>query len=192
MRRTILITAAEVEKFKQRARKLKRANGITHNEALDEAAKAVGFDHWHHVAESAKTFAPTEHAHHFGVIIALDIKDAQDFHDPSGQFVEDDLAFSLCASDIYVRVREADGDDDIDPNDPTYKEDLNEWMLDGLMNYVFFRYTNPELPASVEEVVKLATEHCYWPPEYIWYKGVMSDCPDGSELADGRIIHRFE
>jgi hypothetical protein len=74
----------------------------------------------------------------------------------------------------------------------TYKEDLNEWMFDGLMNYVFFRYTNPELPASVEEVVKLATEHCYWPPEYIWYKGVMHDCPDGSELADGRIIHRFE
>lgn len=43
------------------------------------------------------------------------------------------------------------GDDDIDPNDLTYKADFKKWMFDGLMNDVFFRYTRPELPSSVAE-----------------------------------------
>ncbi len=60
MRPQILITSSDVEKLKQRARKLKRESGILHREALDQVAKAVRFYHWHHVSDSAKAFEPTE------------------------------------------------------------------------------------------------------------------------------------
>lgn len=192
MRTQFLIPLAAVEKLKQKARRLKKESGIAHHEALDQVAKEAGFDHWHHVAESSKAFAPTEHAYHFNVIIALDVKNAEDFHDPSGNFVEDDLAFALCGDDIYEFVRQAEEEDEeSDTSDPTYQEDLHEWRMDMMANYTFFRFTPPDLPASVAEVVKRASEHCFWTPEFIWYNGVMHECPSDIELADGRAIVRF-
>lgn len=193
MRVQYLISSADVEKLKQDARRLKKETGVQHHEALDLVAKKADFNHWHHVSESAKAFAPSEHAYHFGVIIALDVKDGLDFRDPSGSFVEDSFADALCAGDIYEFVRkQEEEDEEIDTTDPAYLEDLKEWASDMSMNYMFFRYTRPELPASVGDVVKLATEHCYWPPQFIWHKGVMHDCPPDAELADGRVIIRFE
>lgn len=193
MRVQYLISSADVEKLKQNARRLKKETGIPHHEALDQVAKKAGLDHWHHLAESAKAFAPTEHAYHFGVIIALDVKNGLEFRDPSGSFVEDSFADALCAGDIYEFVRTTEEEDEeIDTADPTYQEDLKEWASDMSMNFMFFRYTGADLPASVENVVKLATEHCYWPPEFIWYKGTFQECPPDAELADGRVIVRFE
>ena len=92
MRTKIIISSTDVEKLKQKARKLRKDSGISHHDALDLVAQSAGFNHWHHVSESAKTFKPTEQAYYFGVIIAMDIKDAMDFRDPSGRFVEDPFA----------------------------------------------------------------------------------------------------
>lgn len=60
-----------------------------------------------------------------------------------------------------------------------------------MAHYTFFRFTLPELPASVAEVVKRASEHCFWTSEFVWYKGVMHDCLSDIDLADGRTITRF-
>jgi hypothetical protein len=169
MRTQIIITSASVENLKQKARKLKRESGISHHEALDLVAKEVHFNHWHHVAESAKAFEPTERAYYFGVIIAMDVKDAMDFRDPSGRFVEDSSAFALCADDIYRYIREADEDADMLATDPHYEEDRLEWMEEGLMNFVFFRYTASTVPGSVDEVAGIVNECSFWPPEFIWY-----------------------
>ena len=177
MRTQIIITSASVEKLKQKARKLKRESGISHHEALDLVAKEVHFNHWHHVAESAKAFEPTERAYYFGVIIAMDIKDAMDFRDPSGRFVEDSSAFTLCADDIYRYIREADEDSDMLATDYHYEEDRLEWMEEGLMNFVFFRYTASTVPESVDEVVEIVDECSFWPPEFIWHKGSFQECP---------------
>lgn len=185
MRTQIIITSATVEKLKQKARKLKRDQSITHHEALDRVAQDAHFNHWHHVAESAKAFEPTEQAYFFGVIIAMDIKDAMDFRDPSGKFVEDSSAFALCADDIYSYIQEADGDEGMRADDPLYEEDKREWMMDGLINYAFFRYTGSVLPASVDEVVKVVNECSYWPPEFIWHKGTFQECPSNVALDDG-------
>ena len=171
MRTQIIITSASVEKLKQKARKLKRERSISHHEALDRVAKEAHFNHWHHVAESAKAFEPTERAYYFGVIIALDIKDAMDFRDPNDRFVEDSSAFALCADDIYRYIREADEDSDMLATDYHYEEDRLEWMEEGLMNFVFFRYTGLTVPGCVDEVVKIVDECSFWPPEFIWHKG---------------------
>lgn len=189
MRTQIIITSATVEKLKQKARKLKKDQGIPHHDALDQVAKAACFNHWHHVADSAKAFEPTEQAYYFGVIIAMDIKDAMDFRDPSGKFVEDSAAFALCADDIYNFIREADEDADMLADDSHYEEDKREWMMDGLMNYVFFRHNGTDLPSSVDEVVEIVNECSFWSPEFIWHKGTFQECPSNVALDDeGNVV----
>lgn len=189
MRTQIIITSASVEKLKQKARKLKKDQGISHHEALDQVAKDAHFNHWHHVAESVKAFEPTEQAYYFGVIIAMDIKDAMDFRDSSGRFVEDSTAFALCADDIYTYIREADEDSDMLADDPHYEEDKREWIMEGLMNYVFFRYTGSDMPASVDSVVELVNECSFWPPEFIWHKGTFQECPTNAAFdEDGNVV----
>lgn len=189
MRTQIIITSTAVEKLKQKARKIKKQQGISHHEALDQVAKAANFNHWHHVAESAKSFEPTEQAYYFGVIIAMDIKDAMDFRDPSGRFIEDSAAFALCADDIYTYIREADEDADALADDPHYEEDKREWMSEDLMNYAFFRYFGSEIPASIDDVVNIVSECSFWPPEFIWHKGTFQECPSNVALdEDGNVV----
>ena len=189
MHTQIIITSATVEKLKQKARKLKKDRGIPHHEALDQVAKEAHFNHWHHVAESAKAFEPTEQAYYFGVIIAMDIKDAMDFRDPSGRFVEDSSAFALCADDIYAYISESDEDAVMLADDTHYEEDRSEWMMDGLMNYVFFRYAGSDFPASIDDVVEIVNECSFWPPEFIWYKGTFQESPSNAKLDDdGNVI----
>lgn len=190
MRPQILIKSADVEKLKQQARKLKKESGVSHHEALDQVAKSVGFDHWHHVSESAKAFAPTESAYYFGVLIAMDIKDGMDFRDETGQFVEDQLAFALCTNDIYRYVREEEEENgEIDTNDPTYQEDLQDWMSDMSMNYIIFRLIGTDIPSTVDEVMTLIRKCSFWPPQFIWHKGVFQDSPNDLALDDnGEVV----
>lgn len=181
MRTQSIISSADVEKLKQSARKLKKSSGIFHHEALDQVARSAGFNHWHHVSESLKSFEPTEHAYYFGVIIAMDVKDAMDFSDSSGGFIEDPYAFTLCADDIYAHIRE-ENDDAIDDLD--YEEDRRDWMFDGLANFVFFRHTNATVPESVDEVMNIVSKCSFWPPEYIWHRGAFQERPRNLVLSD--------
>ncbi|MDP2431808.1 MAG: hypothetical protein Q8O33_07235 [Pseudomonadota bacterium] len=184
-----IIASADVERLKQKARKLKRDSGISHHDALDQIAKAAGFNHWHHVSESAKAFKPTEQAYYFGVIIAMDVKDAMNFRDPSGRFKEDPLAYAICADDIYSFIREADDEGEFDTTGQEYKSDLEDWFSDAIMNYLFFRYTGPDVPDSVEDVVTMVRECSFWPPEFIWHKGTFQECPSHDALnEDGEIV----
>lgn len=182
MRTQIIISSSEVEKLKQKARKLKNDSGIPHHQALDQVAQKAGFNHWHHVSESSNSFKPTEQAYFFGVIIAMDVKDAMDFRDPTGLFVEDELAFALCADDIYHYIREAD-------DDPHYEEDKKEWMMEDLMNFTFFRLTAPKIPDSVDEVVKMVRDCSFWPPVFIWHKGAFQESPSDKAFDEqGNVV----
>lgn len=178
MPETILVTAATVEKLKQKARKIKREAGIKHNEALDQVARQAGFNHWHHVSESAKTFEPTETAYHFGVIVAMDVKDAMDFRDPTGNFVEDPYAYALCAKDLYQSFLDATDEDGTPYRDQYSDEEIHEWANDDMMNLVFFRFTSEEMPENVDKVVSMVRECSFWPAQYIWFKGEFRESLD--------------
>lgn len=182
-----LITLTDVQKLKQRARLIKKRDGIAHHEALDRVAAEAGFHHWHHVADSAKSFAPTEKAYFFGTIIAMDVKDGMDFHDESGAFVEDESAFALCGPDMYYQMRiEEDGEVEFDSS--SYQNDLREWLMDGLMNWMFFRLSEEVKVKDVADVLARVRQCCFWPPECIWHEGVFQDCFDEVEFdAEGNI-----
>ncbi len=122
-------------------------------------------------------------------MIAMDVKDADDFHDESGRFVEDDLAFALCAKDIFAYASEVDGEGEVKSEDPATKEEFDEWAGEMIMNYVFYRFTGPDIPASADEVVKLVRDCCFWPPQFIWCKGTFQESPSDEALnEDGEVV----
>lgn len=189
MRTQIIISSANVEKLKQKARKLKKDNGVPLHEALDQVARATGFNHWHHVSESAKAFKPTEQAYYFGVIIAMDVKDSETFHDSSGTFVEDEFAFSLCADDLYEILCESVDDNDVPMRDKYSEDELKEWAQDDIMNYVFYRFTGKDIPERAEDVVDMVRPYSFWPPTLIWLRGAIQDSPSNTAIdEDGNIV----
>ena len=179
MQITHIVTSSDVEKLKQIARKLKKSEGITHNEALDRAAQRVGLTLWHHVIENAKKIEPTETAYRSGVIIAMDVKEAGDFHDDEGNFVEDNYADIFCEKDLYLDLCESpyDEEDEVDGSDYTrmremYTEgELMEINREDLSNYTFFRFTRSAVPESVQSVVAMTDKCSMWQPRLVWYKG---------------------
>ena len=58
-----LIPQKAVSVLKQRARRMKRAECIPHQQALELTAKAFGFEHWHQVAAAAEQCKPVEEAY---------------------------------------------------------------------------------------------------------------------------------
>ena len=170
------VTLNTVEKLKQAARKLKREIGITHTEALELTAKQAKFDNWHQITEAAKLISPAEAAYQSGVIIAMDIKDAEDFHDETGEFVKDDHAKDLCRDDLYrAYVESPDEEDGVPLREKYSASELREEVEEDLENYVFFRYTKDVLPKTIEEVKELVSECSFWQPRFIWFKGSFQD-----------------
>ncbi len=178
MRTTSPITSKVVELLKQKARKLKSENSISHAEALDKVAKHAKFNHWHHVCEQHKLVEPTEKAFFFGVIIALDIKDALEFDCSDELFIYDvnGVAAYFCYDDLLREYSESVDDDDIPLKDLVPNEQIIEdFELDEINNYGFLRFTGDALPESLDEVLRLVSERSFWPPSYVWFKGTFYD-----------------
>jgi hypothetical protein len=172
------ITTKVVELLKQKARKLKVENNISHVQALDEIAKQAKFHHWHHVCEQHRLVEPTEKAFFSGVIIALDIKDALEFDDSDGLFVKDegDLAAYFCYDDLLREYSESVDDEGVRLKDVAPEDQVIEEFENGeLHNYGILRYTGDVLPESLDEVLRLVRERCFWPPIYVWFKGTFHD-----------------
>lgn len=171
MKATFIVTSADLEKLKQRARQLKRNSGIPHHQALQDVAKTAGFHHWHHAVESAKVTDVTERAYYAGLLIAMDVKDAQDFR-PQDLFVEDEQAFLVCADDMRLALRISEVDDDDVPLFDAYSpEKFEEIFREDMMNYVFFRYAGKTPPRDVADALELVTQCSFWSPQYVWLRG---------------------
>ena len=91
-----IIKTPDVERLKQKARKLKRDKSIPHTQALDEVAKDVGFNHWHDVVKSNSLIIPAEKAIADGVVMAFDIKDGMDIDTSDGILVELQRLVDFC------------------------------------------------------------------------------------------------
>ena len=166
-----LLTSKKIDIFRQEARKLKREKGINHVQALDEIAQQYHFNHWHHVSDSYKVLEATENAVQSGLMIAMDGKEADNFYDEKGQFIQDDNAFFFCKSMLYRDYIEELDEDGVRWIDKTSEEELKEDFESDFLSYGFFRFTNKTLPKTINEILKLIEKFCFWQPEYIWFKG---------------------
>lgn len=173
---TIIFTPSSgVEKLKQKARKLKKEQGLSHHEALDQIAKQFRYHHWHHVTEMAAITEPSETAYRHDLLIAFDVKEAESFDDEL--FIEDRLAPLFCEEElwkIYLEMDHGDEDEDDDFHElpePEQREYFQEFMN----NLIFYRYVEKNTPKSIEDTLKFINEYSFWMPTYVWIKGKIYD-----------------
>ncbi|MEE9493042.1 MAG: hypothetical protein V3W04_06650 [Gammaproteobacteria bacterium] len=168
MRKTIYITPKDTEKLKQKARKLKRAENLSHHEALDSVAKSAGFSHWQHVCQSTRLLNPT-------CIFTMEIKEAEGF---DRHFIPDASLSIVCEDDLYKQfVLESD---ELDIKGRPLKEthprkELCEIFQDIMDGLVFYRASDKLKITSIEQLFKLVHEQSFWLPNHAWINGKYFD-----------------
>lgn len=174
-----VISTQNVERMKQKARKLKREKAITHTQALDEVAKKARFNHWHEVVQANAHFIPAETALAEGCVLAFDTKDGMDIDTSDGVLIEDDLLEMLTQHqlfEIYCNFIDEE-DEKRRPYKEIYPDDeLRENFVDE-STFMFFRLKDAT-NKSLKDVLILAREYSFWPPYYIWLKGELFDTSD--------------
>ena len=185
-----VISTPNVERMKQKARKLKREKAITHTQALDEVAKAARFNHWHEVVQANAHFIPAETALAKGYVLAFDTKDGMDIDTSDGVLIEDHLLEMLTQNQLFEIY--SNFIDEEDEKRRPYKEiypddELRENFVDEA-TFMFFRLNNAK-DKSLKDVLTLAREYSFWPPYYIWLKGELFDTRDlPAEDSDGNTV----
>lgn len=171
-----IIKTPDVERLKQKARKLKREKSIPHTQALDEVAKEARFNHWHDVVQSNSLIIPAEKAIADGVVMAFDVKDGMDIDTSDGILVEDDLLLFLTQNqlyEIYSNFIEEDDEQGRKLKDIYPEKELKGYFVDEC-SFMFFRL-EPGTVHTLDEVLALARKNSFWPPFYIWIKGEIFD-----------------
>ena len=190
--KNIIITTADVEKLKKRAKILKQEENIPHTEALDRVAKKSGFEHWHHVIISNKTIRQSEEAFKNGCVMGFDPKDGLDIS-PDELLIQDDLLEFICEKPLYK-----DYCNTIDSNDSegrTLQEtlsppELEEYFRDDY-SFVFFRLSEKALEKNptIKQIVKFIQRYSFWQPMFIFINGQLVDTSQlPAEDEDGNVV----
>lgn len=184
---TTIASSKTVQKLKQKARQLKRKNQITHTEALELAALEAGFANWRQVTQANALILSAEHALRSGSIIGLDVKDGMDYFESiteDGTFVYDELLPIVCADSLRgSMLSNPDPDDESGrlPGETMTNDEFEEWFHTCLNNNVYFRLSEAVIAHSIDQIVTLLKERCFWPAFYIWFRGDLYDFEKGYE-----------
>lgn len=184
--KTIIFTPSKnVEILKQKARTLKKEQGLSHHEALNQIAKQFHYHHWHHVTEMAAITAPSEDAYRNGLLLAFDIKEADSFDDEL--FIQDNLAPLFCEEELWKIYLEMDDEDEEFHELP--ESEQQEYFRDFMNNLVFYRYEGQNTPLTIEDTLKFVNEYSFWMPSYVWLKGKLYDTYDlPATDSDGNVV----
>ena len=173
----LLLLTEDLEKLKQRARKMKREQGISHHEALELVAQSSGLDNWHQAVKANKAMAETESAVRDGIVIAMDIQEADGAKEiplptGKGRFVQDQMLRMFYKEFFYHQIC-----DDVDETDGrTYREtstddEIREIADEILWEHDFFRFVGNPNALDAESTARLVAEAMFWGPRYVWIKG---------------------
>lgn len=165
----VLITPSrKVEILKQKARRLKKELGLSHHEALNQIAKKFDYHHWHHVTKMQAITEPSEMAYRKGLLVAFDVKEAEDFDEEF--FIEDSLSPYFCEKELWENYLEISSveDDEFHDLPETEQREHFQYFIDDL---VFFRYTKKSVPKDIEGTLDFINKHSFWLPMYVWLKG---------------------
>lgn len=172
-----IITSRNVEFLKQKARKLKREESISHTQALDNVAVSIGFNHWHQVVQANDRVKPSEIAFSSGCVLAFDVKDGMDIDTSDGNIIEDEI-IELLAKDqmfeIYVNTIDED-DEQKRPLKETVSEPELHSRFEEDYSFIFFRLAECHAQKPLKQVISLIQKYSFWMPQYIWLKGNLID-----------------
>jgi hypothetical protein len=173
----LLILTEDLEKLKQRARKMKREQGISHHEALELVAQSSGLANWHQAVKANKAMSETESSVRDGIVIAMEIKEtdgAKEIPLPAGKgrFVQDQMLKMFYKEFFYHQIC-----DDVDETDgrpyreTSTDEEIREIADEILWEHAFFRFVGNADALDAESIVRLVAEAMFWAPRYVWIKG---------------------
>ncbi|MCX7154464.1 MAG: hypothetical protein NT115_18670 [Proteobacteria bacterium] len=169
----LVIPAAAVEALRRKAKKLVKERGVAHHAALDMVARAGGaFPDWHHLIDAAKATEPSERAFKAGLVVGIDVKDAQDVRPSLNQFLRDDQLVTFVRS-AFEKAHPK----------PWSEEVAGDWEdLD--LQIVYFRGVRA-VPDSLDEALELCREDFIWPPGYVRLRGKVLQDPFSGEAENG-------
>jgi hypothetical protein len=185
------VSTETLERFKQMARRTKRARGISHHEALEVVARRVHFDTWHQVTLAHQAMLPTETAVRRGIVIGMNVSEADGLDEEifiescAARLVADPLLPALYAEEFYRLEYEGIDEEDGRPlREKWTEQELRESAQDHLNNLVLYRFEGEAVPRDPVTIVKLVAEVSFFGPEIVWIGGRMYDTFEigGAEL----------
>ncbi|PLY16738.1 MAG: hypothetical protein C0631_02835 [Sedimenticola sp.] len=175
---TQAVSTQLVEKFKQQARKHKRAHAVSHTDALESVAISNEFNHWKHVTlllnEETKKL---EKASRHGLIIAVDHK-AEDISFTQS-FIQSPDAYFFCKAILkdehrrgYLRrVNESFADRFLE------MQLIN--TMDALNTLTYYRYDEDKIPDNFHDVLNLVDpQRDFFASLHVWLRGEFHDGTD--------------
>ncbi|MGP1678211.1 MAG: hypothetical protein ACTS6J_13755 [Burkholderiales bacterium] len=173
MSKVIVIPASSVEELRRKAKQLRKETGVAHHAALDAVARAGGvFPDWHHLIEAAKATEPSERAFKAGLVVGIDVKEAQDIRPSLSQFVHDEKLVKFVRS-AFERAHPKPWSEEVAGD----SEDLG-------LQLAYFRGVRA-VPNSLDEALELCREDFFWPPRYVRLRGKVLQDPFSDEAENG-------
>ena len=122
--------------------------------------------------EAAKATEPSERAFKAGLVVGIDVKEAQDVRRSLSQFVRDDQVVTFVRS-AFERAHPK----------PWSEEVAGDWEdLD--LQLVYFRGVRA-VPNSLDEALDLCRADFMWPPRYVHLRGKVLQDPFADEAENG-------
>lgn len=176
-RTTTLLPSRAVQSLKEQARKLKRQQNIPHHAALDLVAQQFGLPHWRAVCDAHEAMRPHEQALQSGWLVAFDIKDGLEFAADEAGFAESHLAPLMVREMLFEHFANTPDleDEQQRPLRITLGPHLDEVFEDELSNLLFFLYSGPKLPDTIEAAKQQLRVHSFWSAQYMWLRGQLHD-----------------
>lgn len=172
---TTIILSSDIERFKQRARKLKKNTQITHTQALDIVAQEAGLNHWHHATILNKSVTEMETAFRAGCVVAYDVKYGLDIGEGNEILTYHRLLGFIMEKPLFNAWADSPNVDD--PLGRTQRElkSESELEVDFLDNDSFMFFTLKEEFSSkpLVDILDAIAEASFFMPDYLWLKGEM-------------------
>ena len=172
---TYIITAPDVQKLKQKARKLKRNSELTHTQALDNVAKEIGLPNWKQVTLEHSDTLISEAALKTGVVLAYDAKDALEMPLNDTLLPRDERLELMCLPSLKAKIASM-----VDPDDPEsrlFSETLSEVEFEEhlreVCSFVYFRVAASFDISTVKDLISFVQKSNFFLPEFIWHKNTI-------------------
>lgn len=174
---TTMILSSDIERFKQRARKLKKNTQITHTEALDIVAQEAGLNHWHHATQLNKSASEMETAFRDGCIVAYDIKYGLDIGEGNEILTYHRFLDFIMQKPLFNAWADSPDVDDPLGRTPRESKSESELEIDFLDNDSYFFYSLKAEVSSkpLADILDVIAEAAFFMPDYLWVKGKMVD-----------------
>lgn len=173
-----VISKKDVEQFKQRARKVKREQKISHQQALDVVAVQMKFHHWKHFLSWREKSAEIEQAFYKGCVFAFDSGENVDLDDGTLIALERETIEHLFGHELiklHGEQVDLDSESGLLLKETHTASELKESVWEEVEGMDFYRIAPSVYFRSLKQAVKIIEDKCFWLPIMMRYRGRMID-----------------